>query len=137
MESPRRSVTSPERGDVLLGWLTKVVIVFAVIGVMAFDGVSLITARLSVQDQAELAARDASITWSTTQDVDQAYKSAVDAAVEANAANEVPATAFTVTRDGTVTMTVKRDAQTFVVRLIPPMRNLTHISSTAVGRSQM
>lgn len=135
MASLRQSVLSPDRGDVLLSWLTKLLLTFAVIGVIGFDGVSVITARLSVQDEASLAARTASSTWAASHDVMAAYATAVDSARSADPVNEIDERSFSIAADNTVTLTVRREAPTFVVRLVPPLRRLADVRATESGRS--
>lgn len=136
MASLRVPSATPDRGDVLLGWLTRLVIGFAVVGVLGFDGVSMMAAQVSVQDQADLAARNGATTWATGRDVNQAYAAAVQTAAEANAANEIAATSFSVAPDGAVTLTVQREAPTFVVRLVPPLRRFAHAEHTSTSQSQ-
>jgi len=47
-------------GDIVVGWLVRVVASVAVVGVLLFDAVSIAAAKMSVTDQASMAARAAS-----------------------------------------------------------------------------
>lgn len=105
-----------DSGGVVLGWLVRLAAILGVVGVLAFDGISLGVARLSAADDASTAARVAGATWSQTGSIQAAYDTAVTSATEASPANSVPPSAFTVAPDGTVTLTVHRTAHTLVVR---------------------
>ena len=47
---------SSERGGIVLGWLTRVVVILAVVAIIAFDVVAIATARLGTSDDANAAA---------------------------------------------------------------------------------
>src|SRR6476469_6633079 len=102
-----------DRGDIVLGWLVRVVALLAVVGVMAFDGLSIASSRLSIEDQARDAARAAADTCDT----------------EPNATIVLNPKTFSVDRSGIAHVTVTRTAPTFVVRLIPPLRHLAVVHS--------
>ncbi|HEX5511395.1 MAG TPA: hypothetical protein VFX41_06745, partial [Actinomycetales bacterium] len=103
---PVRRCPSRDTGDIVLGWLTKLVVVLSVVGLIAFDGISIATARLSVEDQATAAAREASRAFQQTRNVQAAYDTAVATAIEADPLNAVPPGAFRAQQDGTVTLVV-------------------------------
>src|SRR6476646_4112317 len=104
-----------DRGDIVLGWLVRVVALLAVVGVMAFDGLSIASSRLSIEDQASDAARAAADTWATGHNAQNAFDSAWRSATEANATNELNPKTFSVDRSGIAHVTVTRTAPTFVV----------------------
>lgn len=115
--SPSRAPV-PDAGDIVLGWLTKVVVVLAVVGVAAFDAISIGSSRVAVEDAAAAAARVASDRAAESGDVQTAYLEAVATATETNPLNEVPADSFVVAPDATVSLVVQREATTFVVHRI-------------------
>lgn len=117
-----------------MGWLMRLTVTLAVLGVLAFDGISLGVARLSAADDASVAARAASGVWSQTRDVQAAYDAAVTSAVQADPANSVPPSSFTAAPDGTVTLSVHRTARTLVVRHIGWVRDWAEVSRTGFGR---
>lgn len=126
-----------DSGGIVLGWLTKLVVVMALVGVLLFDGLSITTSRLSIEDQGFLAAREASSEWQRSGDVQLAYDAAVTAAIEANALNEVPPAAFAAAPDGTVDLDIRREAATLVVHRIGWIDDwalvTTHVAAKGMG----
>jgi len=49
-------VTS-DRGDIVLGWLTKLVVTLSLLGVVGFDLISLASARFQGEDHAQSVVR--------------------------------------------------------------------------------
>jgi len=122
----------PDRGDVVLGWLTKVVLALSLVGVVLFDALSVGVNQVSTQEAAEKAARVASTRWQETNDVQQAYDAAVaDAAV---GGREVPANGFSALPDGTVRLQVTAQPVTLVAHRIAPLRDLITTSASASAR---
>ena len=118
----------------MLGWLTKLVVVLSVVGLIAFDGISIVTARLSVEDQATAAAREASRSFQQTRKVQAAYDTAVATAVEADPLNTVPPGAFRAQQDGTVTLVVQRTATTLVLQHIKWIADWADVSGEGTGK---
>lgn len=52
-----------DRGDIVLGWLTRVAAVLLFVGVVAFDLISVGATSMVLSDQARHAAREASSAW--------------------------------------------------------------------------
>jgi hypothetical protein len=50
-----RILGATDAGNIVVGWLAKLVVVFSVLGVLAFDGVSMGIAELAVTDSAAAA----------------------------------------------------------------------------------
>lgn len=122
-----------DTGGIVLGWLTKVVVVVGLVGVVAFDAISIGVSRLSVEDAGALAAREASTDLTRTGNVQTAYAAALAAATDANPANEIPPTAFEVLADGSVRLVVERDATTFVVRRIGWVEDWARVRAQVTG----
>jgi hypothetical protein len=135
MASSDLSTPADDRGDVVLGWLVKITLVLAVLGIVAFDGISIATARLSVEDQGNEAARTASETWERTHDANASYASASAAATEANPLNEIDPKSFRLDPDGTAHLTITREAATIVAHHIGPLRTFCTVDVDAQGRS--
>ncbi|WP_380164216.1 hypothetical protein [Jannaschia sp. R86511] len=114
-----RTVRAPDAGDVVVGWLVRLVAVFAVVGVLLFDGVSLGIAELAVTDTAAAAARAAGQELDTGATAQEAYLAAREAADTDHDLNDVPADRFQVTADGAVTLTVRRTVPTLVLHHVP------------------
>jgi hypothetical protein len=118
---------APDAGSIVLGWLVRVAVVLGVLGVLAFDGIALGTAHLSLADQATTAAQAASDRWIASHDVQAAYDAAVASAREANPDDTVRTDDFTVTPDGHVTLTLEREAHSLVLRSLPMTRAWVHV----------
>lgn len=135
-EQPRRA-PAPGRGDgggIVLGWLTKLAVVMALVGVVLFDGLSIAASRLSIEDQGLKAARAASSQWQRSGDIQLAYDAAVVAAVEANTLNEVLPTTFVAGPDGTVDLDMHREAATLVVHRIGWVADWAFVSTHAEAK---
>lgn len=120
-----------DTGGIVVGWLVKLVAVFAVIGVLAFDAVSLGVAQLAVTDTAAAASRAAYDELGATGNVQLAYGVAVARATEESADNEVPTDRFSVAPDGTVTLTVVRHPPTLVVHHVPRSEDWLVLEATS------
>lgn len=135
MASSRHGREHPnDRGDIVLSWLVRVIALLAVVGVMAFDVLSVGSSRLSIDDQATTAARAAADSWAASHDRQGAFDAAWRSATESDATNDVDVKSFSIDAAGVAHVTLRREAPTFVVRLIPPLRRLAVVR--AVGDSQ-
>jgi hypothetical protein len=121
-----------ERGDIVLGWLTKLAATLAVVGVLGFDAVSLATAQFSAEDTAQQAARAAVETFGNTKDVQQAYDAAYAVAAADGATVDAPT--FAPAQDGSVTLTLRTTASTLLVEKVPPARGWADVEKTVTAR---
>lgn len=121
-----------DRGDIVLGWLTKLVAVLAVLGVIGFDAISLGATRFQAEDHAQLAARAAAESYRTGKDLQTAYDTAVAAVLEHG--DTIDPQTFTVAPDGSVTLTLLRIAPTLVLEKIGPAKDWARMSSTVSAR---
>lgn len=117
-----------DRGDIVLGWLTKLVVVLAVLGVIGFDLISLGTARFQAEDHAQTAVRAASSSYASGRDLQQAYDAALAEVVEHG--DTIDPQTFTIGPDGTVTLTLHRTAPTMLVEKVPPLREWAEVART-------
>jgi hypothetical protein len=124
-----------DRGDIVVGWLVRVMVSVAVVGVLLFDVISVGAAKMSVTDQASTAARAASDNWLNHHDQQAAFDAAWQAATQANPANTVDTHGFRVEQNGTVHLTVDRTAPTLVLHLVGPLRHWADVTGESVGRS--
>jgi len=121
-----------ERGDVVVGWLTRLTLVLGVLGVLGFDAVALGVGRLTAEDHAQQAAREAVRSWQQTPDLQRAYEAAL---TETDPAADVIAPdRFSVSPDGAVTLTVTHTSNTLVLSRIGPLRSWATSSATVTGR---
>ena len=116
----------------VLGWLTRLALVLAVVGVLALDALSWTSARVGAQDSAEGAARTAATTFQQTRQVQRAYDAAL--AQVAASGDTIDASSFRAAPDGVVTLTLRREASTIVLHRIAPLRHWTQLSATVASR---
>lgn len=121
-----------DRGDIVLGWLTKLTVTLALAGVVLFDGVSLVAARFQAADAAGAAARAAAEQYRDSKDVQQAYDAAY--AEVAAQGDTVGTQDFRVGADGSVDLSVTREASTLVLEKIAPLRRFTVVTAGGSGR---
>ena len=122
-EARRRSERSSERGSIVLGWLTRLVVVLGLVGIVGFDLVSYGVARLSATDQAEQVARAGATAWQTGSDVDAAYAEATQVAEDLDPGNVLPPQEFRASRDGGVSVRLDHPVPTLVARHLPWFRD--------------
>jgi hypothetical protein len=115
-----RGVRSDDRGDIVLGWLTKLVVALGLLGILGFDAISLVQARVQAADHATTAASAAADEYRSTHDVQKAYN--VASAI-VGGLDTIETKTFRVDADGRVTLRVHHEATTLVVRHIPPIRD--------------
>jgi hypothetical protein len=119
-------VTS-DRGGIVLGWLTKLVVVVSLVGLVGFDLVSLGTARLQAEDHAQTAARAAVEAYAGPQDLQLAYDAALAEVVTDG--DTIDAPTFTIT-GGQVTLTLRRTAPTLLVRHVAALSGYADVQRT-------
>src|SRR4051812_42887623 len=93
---PADSPPSAGGGPVVIGWLTRLTVTLAVLGVLLFDGAALVIGRVSTADNADLAAQAAADAWSGT----HSYKTALLAAQTAAGGDEVVPDSLRIAPDG-------------------------------------
>ncbi len=120
-----------DSGSIVLGWLTKLAASLAFLGLIAFDGIALVTAHFNGADHASIAASLAADSYKSTRDVQGAYDTAVTAVLKDNETIEAPT--FQVAADGRVTLRLHRQATTLWMHRIPPLRKFIDIAVTGTG----
>ncbi len=124
-------MTTGDRGDIVLGWLTRLALTLAVLGLVVFDGVALVAATFQTEDAATSAARAAAESFRSSHDVQKAYDAAY--AEVADSGDSVGTKDFRVAADGRVTLSVTRTAHTLVLRKIGPLEHFATRTATASG----
>jgi Tfp pilus assembly protein PilX len=124
MATPRR-----DRGSIVLGWLTKLVVVLSFIGVVGFDTVSITACHLNGTDDANTAAEAAASAWQTSHGQIQA---AYDAAEQTVVGNDevILASTFTIDSAGNVSLQLRRTATTLLTQHIGPLKHLIVVTVT-------
>jgi hypothetical protein len=120
-----------DRGDIVLGWLTKLAAVLGVLGLIAFDGISLAQAHFQAADRATTAALAAADDYHTSHDIQRAFNAAY-ATVSGD--DTIEATTFQVGADGTVKLRLHHVATTLLLQRIGPLKHWTQIVETGEGR---
>ena len=120
-----------DRGDIVLGWLTKLTVVLALVGLVSFDAISLGVGRLRAEDSAAAAARAAVGAWRDTRDVQRAYEAAL---AQTRPEESIAPTSFSVAPDGAVTLTLQHTVTTLVVEKVGPLRSWATSSATTTAR---
>ncbi|HEX2027650.1 MAG TPA: hypothetical protein VHF25_06590 [Nitriliruptorales bacterium] len=120
-----------EAGGIVTGWLGQLVVIMAVLAFLGYEAIATALNAISVQDTAQEAARVAA----------GAYRDAggdeghARAAAEAEATErEAAMTAFDINA-GTVTVTVRQQADTLVIDAVSLFDDLT--TRTATGRREL
>ena len=116
----------------VVGWLTRLVLVLSCLGVLGLDGFAWAAARVGAQDAAEQAGRAAVSTWQTTTSLQAAYDAALAEVVASG--DTIDAASFSAAPDGAVTLTLHREASTLVLHRVRPLRHLTSLTATVVTR---
>lgn len=117
-------------GTIVLGWLTRLVAVFAVLGLLAYDGVSVLVATVGAADDAGTAASAAADTYQSTHDVQKAYQAAVQAVPSQDAIDPAD---FAVAPGGKVTLTVERTPTTLWLQHVGPLKKWTTVAQGGSG----
>ena len=109
-----------DNGSIVMGWLTKLVVGIAVVGVALFDSISIGAARLGATDDASTAAEAASATYRTSHDVQAADQAALDTLPSGS--ESLPPQQFVVSSDGTINLVLRRTTTTLVAHRVGPLK---------------
>lgn len=127
-----------DRGDIVLGWLVRVVLLLGLLALFVFEGLSLVTAKVSGTDMANQVAYEASESYLSTRGTEKARLKAARMAAETKAAEhaaEVVTNTFTVQEDGTVKLKIRRTATTLLIYRTKQTAALAVIVSDGHARS--
>ena len=119
-----------ERG--LVGKIAVVwVIILAVLAVFVLDGVAVLTAKYHVADAAGNAVSEAAFTYKQTLKVEDACAKAAETVASVDAEAHIPPNGcFVNTKNGSVTITVKRLTNTLLVKRLSFLADLAKASAT-------
>lgn len=120
-----------DNGSIVIGWLTKLVVAFAIIGVALFDSLSIGAARLGASDDANTAAEAAAADYHTSHNVQSAYVAAVETLPSSS--ETIPAKQFVVEPDGTIELVLVRTTTTLVAHRIGPLKKYALVTVHAVA----
>lgn len=121
---------SGEAGDIVLSWLVKLTVVLSLLGIVAHDGISVMTASFAADDTAQTAAVDATQYWRDSHHDPAGLLAAATSELDPKTYSVDPSQVVA-NQDGTVTVTVHRTARTLVLYRIGPLAHYAMVSGTA------
>lgn len=116
-----------DSGSIVFGWLGRVALTLTVLGIAAFEVMSIAVARIALEDVGQTAGDRALTSYSQTHDPYQAYVAAHDYAV-ANGAVLVKKS-FTIDSDS-VSFKLKKTAQTLLLYRLDATAGLAQVQTT-------
>lgn len=124
----RNRITN-DSGGIVVGWLVKVVLVLAVLGIVSYDVVAIAYSRVTAADDARSIARAASEAMivdrvTPTDALNLAEERAESRGVVVGKGDIV------VAKDGSVTVHVHREVPTLVTQRIGPLAKFTVVDET-------
>ena len=119
-----------DTGAIVLGWLTKLVATFALLGLIAFDGVAVGAGTFQTADHASTAAVAAADAYHDTKDLQQAYAAALASAI-ADGGTVAPQDVSLTGNE--ITVTVHEDVTTIWVHKIGALKRFTTLKATSTS----
>lgn len=115
-----------DNGSIVIGWLSRLVVLFAFLGVLAYDGVNVAVANFGAADDASVAARAAADSYVLKRDVQAAYDAAVKS-LDDKPGDVVETDTFKVGADGSVELVVVRSPSTLWMKRIGPLKGMAEV----------
>jgi hypothetical protein len=115
------ALTISDRGDIVLGWLMKMVFFFGLAGIVAFDGLSIMITHVAMMDDAKAAAIAAADVLARN----PSKTNIALAASEREAAathSTIAAKSWFVDSAGTVHLTLQKEVDSMLAKHIGPLR---------------
>lgn len=123
-----------DSGSIVLGWLTKVVIVLSVLGMLAFDGIALVSARFTAADHANAVAIAAADNYRTSRNpVEACQVGQTEAATHGETLDCNDPEAFRIEPDGHVVLVIHRTATTLWMHRFGFLKKYTDQTGTGTG----
>ncbi len=116
-----------ERG-VIIGFVVKTLVIFAILGVVAFDAGQVVVDQIKAGDVAQTAAQAAADTYYSTKNADRAKQAAIAAAAEQDPTAVVKS--IQILANGTAVATVERPATTLVVQRVSFLKHFGEQTAT-------
>jgi hypothetical protein len=118
---------------VVIGWLARVAVTLAVLGVLLFDVAALLVGRVSTADSADTAAQAAADAWSST----HSYKASLLAAQTAAGTDDLVPDSLRIAPDGSTALALHRSLSTLVIRRVPQLKGLASVTESGQGRAPL
>ncbi|MHB1739925.1 MAG: hypothetical protein ACYCXA_10705 [Actinomycetes bacterium] len=126
--TPRHRVAG-EDGGVILGWLTRLVVVLGLLAVLGYNAAAIGAAHLTAADAAQAAATAAASSWRSSHNLQAAYDAA--AASDADRTDHIWRRDFWIAQDGTAHVTLTKTATTLFLQQVTALRHWTVVTVTA------
>lgn len=123
---------SDERG-IVLGFLLKLIISFAVVGIVAADGAAILFAKLRADDAASAGATACVVRLRSDPNEEIAIRRAVEAANQK--APDVTVTAVIPLENGACTVTTAETASTLVVKNVGFLKDWGEVTASETAQS--
>ena len=120
-----------DSGSIVVGWLGRLVVLFVVLGVVAYDGFSVMVANFGAADDATVAASAAADEYKARSDIRAAYAAATRA-VEGKG-DTIETKTFSIASDGKVTLTIDRHPSTLWLHRVGPLKKWTQVRQSGTG----
>ena len=122
---PAGTALSPRLGDergVIVSFVVKTLVIFAILGVVAFDAGQVVVDQIKAGDVAQTAAQAAADTYYSTKNEDRAKQAGIAAAAEQDSTAVV--TSIQIMADGSAVATVERPATTLLVQRVSFLKHI-------------
>jgi hypothetical protein len=114
--------------------LVFTLLILAVLGVCALDGVSILSARYRTADAADRAAEETAYAYKQSHDLRGACLTAVETVEEANHSARIPKGGCVIDpATGDVRITVRETASTIVAKRVDALEDLTKVVATSTA----
>ncbi|HUR52179.1 MAG TPA: hypothetical protein VMZ11_08650 [Mycobacteriales bacterium] len=120
-----------DSGSIVVGWLGRLVVLFAVLGLLAYDGVAIMVANFAAADDAGVAAGAAADDFRAHKDIQAAYDAAKQAV--AGKGDTVETKTFQIAPSGKVTLTIDRHPTTLWMHRVGPLKKWTLVHQSGGG----
>lgn len=114
-----------DAGTIVIGWLVKIALVLAVVGIVGFDSIAIASGHLNTTDDANSAASAAAAEYQSSHSVQSALVAAKAAVTNPN--EVLIANTLTINPDGSATVVVERTITTLVMNHFGPLKKYTDI----------
>jgi len=119
-----------DAGDMVVGWLTKVAVALLLVGLVGFELLSLVVARIQLGDAGASAGSTALTAYAGSHSLSTAYNQAEVVAEQAGA--NIVQRSFRINADGSVEFTIRKTANTLVLQHIKATEPWTRVHTHVV-----
>ena len=120
-----------QRG-IVASYMVKLILVITLIGIVFVEGGALVFSRLQAQDVAESAAVAGASSWWHTKNAATARKQAM--LLTSDKSPRAKMTAFTLNTDGSVSVSIRLQANTFLLQHVAFLEDYTVTRATATAQ---